>query len=240
MKYYWFGDSWVCGDELEKQVPYSEVVSHTFSQLVSDRYGAKNINLGENGSSIDVIPLKFWEVYSDINPEVDRVFFCLTANHRVSMFDESGQLLNILPGGYTNHHRLHPYVDQWYKYFDSKYQRTYNFDKTLGLLYLWCQRLNIKCYFLNIFTTINDMLMTNIIPEDAWLIPSHRCLAESIFMYINNYDLMSDGSHFTVEQWQQQQIAMEMYIKPNWQHPNILGHKKIAQYLITLLDNSND
>jgi hypothetical protein len=56
MKFYWFGDSWVYGDELDlsKDLPFAEIVSKHFD--------AKCVNLGQCGSSIDDIPFEFYKI----------------------------------------------------------------------------------------------------------------------------------------------------------------------------------
>ena len=46
MKFYWFGDSWVVGDELELTVPYDQRSQYVFAQLFSDHYGVECVNLG--------------------------------------------------------------------------------------------------------------------------------------------------------------------------------------------------
>jgi hypothetical protein len=75
MKFYWFGDSWVFGDELELQVAADQRRLHTFATLVSEHYQANCVNLSTCGSSLNSIPLEFNKIVNDIDPAIDRVFF---------------------------------------------------------------------------------------------------------------------------------------------------------------------
>lgn len=239
MTFYWFGDSWVFGDELELQVDSSARQDHTFANLTSQHFQADCVNLSECGSSITSIPLKFKEIVEQIDPATDHVFFCLTASHRTSMFDETGKVKNILPPPTYKNHNTHPYRDQWFKYFDSPAQRLYNYDSVINLLYLWCKHLGITCYFVNIFTTENESIM-DCTPDSVWLLPKNKCMAEWILPVLdpNNFSLITDDNpNLKTEQWEQQQPFVEKYIRPCYAHPNIDGHKKIAQNIIQILEN---
>ena len=81
MKFYWFGDSWVHGDELYNELPRDSYQQHAFAQLVSDHYGADCVNLGNVGESVDVLPWRLEQIADQITTE-DEVFFFLTADVR--------------------------------------------------------------------------------------------------------------------------------------------------------------
>ena len=238
MTFYWFGDSWVFGDELELQVGHVQRQSHTFANVVSKHFNKHCVNLSECGSGIAAIPLKFKTVVGHINPKTDRVFFFLTASHRISMFDAQGKVKNILPSGYSKHN-VHDYYKQWYKYFDNSMQRLYNYDSTISLLYLWCRQLGITCSFANIFTVEHDSIL-DCTESSAWLLPKNKCIAEWIIPVIdpNNFSLIvDDNPNLTDKQWQQQKPMVDQYIRPCHAHPNVAGHKKIAQHIIEALEN---
>lgn len=59
MKFYWFGDSWVKGAELEKLLPAESCQKSSFPQLVSNYYNAECVNLGVNGYGVDCLPWTF-------------------------------------------------------------------------------------------------------------------------------------------------------------------------------------
>ena len=115
MKFYWFGDSWVYGAELEKILPRVSWQESAFPKIVSDHYGAECVNLGMNGSGPDNLSWQFSKVVNNINPEHDRVFFFLSADNRTWMFDEQGQLswIGFYPGFVPSD--AHPYWKQYLK-----------------------------------------------------------------------------------------------------------------------------
>ena len=222
MKYFWFGDSWVFGDELQS--------GKTFAQIVSDIHNAECINLAQCGSSLDDIPYIFFHHLDAISND-DTVFFCLTASHRVSFF-ESGQLKRIMPTEMYLKHQPHPFWRQWYRYFDSPEQRSYNRDKTINLLYYWCLARGINSWFCNIFTQDTNKLIDTT-PDTSWLLPRNECLAGCILPVIGQDNLyLADNENLTHEQWNQQQIAIDKFIRPNFTHPNSNGHQHIAQKII--------
>jgi hypothetical protein len=237
MKFYWFGDSWVHGDELYNQLPRNSYQQAAFPQLVSDHYSAECVNLGNIGESVDVLPWRFNSVADQIETQ-DEVFFFLTADVRTMLFDEQKQLKKIMPSPGFNSNSFHAYSEQWYKYFDTAPQRVYNYDKTILLLYLWCCEKGVRVWFANIFTT-QPTAMIDRVPESSWLIPRGSCLAQAIFPVINNDAgilITHDSSFLTKQEWQAQQAKLELYMYPNHAHPNIAGHAKLAEYIIECRD----
>jgi hypothetical protein len=233
MKFYWFGDSWVAGDELYLTVPYEIHQQYAFPKLVSDHYGAECVNLGKTGESVDILPWRLDQVVDQISAE-DEVFFFLTADARTVLFDEQGELKKIVPSPGFDNPTFHQYSQQWYRYFDSQPQRLYNYDRTVLLLYLWCCEKGIRAWFANIFTT-QPTAMINRVPDSEWLIPRDRCLAQAIFPVIdNNVGILitHDFESITLEQWHQQRPQLELYLHPNHAHPNCAGHQKLAEYII--------
>jgi hypothetical protein len=237
MKFYWFGDSWLAGEELQLTVPADQRKNYTFAKIVSDHYQVDCVNLGENGLSPDIFPLRFSQIVNRLQPG-DTVFFCLSSSHRTILLDDSGHERQIMPDYNTNSNR-HPYAKEWYKYFDTKHQRIYNFDRTVDLLYLWCQSLGVRCCFLNLFTTEPEELM-NIVPESAWIIPRDQCAAQSILHTVDN-DLgmlvVDDNPRLLTVDWERQKELLERYVRPGVMHPNVAGHAKIAEDLIARLQD---
>jgi hypothetical protein len=228
MKFYWFGDSWVYGDEIDlsKDLPFAEIVSKHFD--------AECVNLGQCGSSIDDIPFEFYKIKEKLG-RGDVVFFCLTANHRISLFDNDERLKRISVSNMYEKHQPHRHSTQWFKYFDTPAQRIYNYDKTINLLFLWCSQIGVKCYFANIFT-LNDSKVIDIVPENCWIIEKKSCLAQGILPVVTKDHLyLDDHPDLTNEQFNQQKIAIEKFIRPNWTHPNSLGHQIIAETIIKKL-----
>jgi hypothetical protein len=235
MKYYWFGDSWPAGKELEQVVPQDQRHLYAFPKLVSDHFGAENVVLAKTGGSADSIPFYFSQVVDQIDPAQDTVFFCLTASSFTFMLDNEGNPKTIVPRG-SSHGMYHTHLNEYFNYFDSKYQRIYNYDRAVNLLYLWCQRLGIRCYFLNTISMPTEVML-DCTPDDVWLVPRNHCIAELILIYIDTDDgliITKDPGNIVLEVWYQNQELMKQYMLGS--HPNIEGHKKIAQDLIALLE----
>ena len=231
MTFYWFGDSWVYGDELSDNDRHT----NTFAKLVSDYYQASCVNLAICGSSVNSVTYELIKNIDKIDPLTDVIFFGLTSNIRTSLFDND--LKNLLPSGYTKHN-IHPYVNEWYRYFDTPKQRVYNYDCNINLLYLLCKDRGINCYFFNIFTLL-DSHMFNVIPAEKWLIRRTQCIAEYILPVIDITThglIMDDCPEITSDQWIQQEVYVKNYIRPCYSHPNVQGHKKIAEELIKCLN----
>jgi hypothetical protein len=232
MKYFWFGDSWVVGDELVTASNHK--FDKTFAYLTSKHFNAECQNLGECGSSYDDIVYQFYQALPNITRK-DTVFFCLTANHRVSFFDNTGKIKRVMPNQIYEKQKPHPYRLQWYKYFDSPAQRIFNQDKNINLLHYWCKDKGIRHFFCNLFTTESDKLIDDV-PEKYWLFSKNTCLASTILPIIDSENLyLDDHPNLTNEQWNMQQQAVDQYIRPNWAHPNEKGHAKIAEALIKKL-----
>ena len=213
---YWFGDSWVYGDELD------DPANDCFAKLVSDAFGSECINLGQNATSIDSIVYKFLSIKDQIKSN-DSVFFFLTESNRITIDNK-----NLLAGAWENHIvNLHPYNKYWYKYFDSDIQQQLNLDKNLFLLHNACP----QAKFCNIFSFNSSKH----IPDSAWLLSSDQCIAEFILPYVHKGMLLTDHPELLVEEWQEQEPYVEKYFYPNHAHPNKLGHKKVAEELCKLI-----
>lgn len=236
-KFYWFGDSWVKGDELEKILDKSWQKS-AFPHLVSEHFGAECINLGENGIGPDYLPLQLSRLIKDIDPSNSVLFFFLSSDLRTWMFDEKGEIKSILPyPGFLWPNR-HANWQKWYKYFDNPYQRSYNYDKAIDLLYFWSQHIGIPCWFANIFSTQPTPVM-DLTSPDVWIVPRDQCIATAILPHIDNDSgliFVNDIPTKTTAQWQEQQVCVEKFIRPLWCHPNVQGHRKIADYIIEMLE----
>lgn len=229
MKYFWFGDSWVVGDELV--LPNNQNFDKTFAYLTSKFFNAECINLGECGSSCDDIVQRFFQTVSKIGVD-DVVFFCLTVNHRVSFFDNDGKIKRVMPNQIYEQHQPHPNRMQWYRFFDTPAQRIFNRDKNVNLLHYFCKDRSIKHFFCNLFT-VETSVMIDTVPEHYWLVPKSSCLAKAILPVIDSENLyLDDHPNLSNEQWTTQKKAVDHYIRPNWAHPNENGHACIADMLI--------
>ena len=241
-KFYWLGDSWVVGSELDLEVPETTKQNYTFAKLVSDYFGAECINLGQPGISNDLLPLILFENINNIDAQNDTVFFCLTSHHRVSMLNDKKHPLTVLPSIQDTSRRdnEHPHWKEWYKYFDTENNQIFNYERNLNLLFHWCKSQQINFYFVNSFTTVNESIFDLTYPAN-WLLPKNQSLSNFIFPVTDiefGGIVLEDRSWLTEAQWRDQQQAIDEYIKPCFCHPNLLGHKKIAQEIIKLLEKN--
>jgi hypothetical protein len=212
---YWFGDSWVYGDELDD--PSNEC----FAKLASDAIGTECINLGERATSIDSIVYKFLSIKDQIKPN-DNVFFFLTDSNRITIDNK-----NLLAGAWEDcTPNLHPYNKYWYKYFDSSIQRQNNLDRNLLLLHSACP----QAKFCNIFSYNTSIHLD----PTAWILPSDQCIAQTILPHVHKGMVLTDHPELLVEEWQEQEPYVKKYFASGG-HPNKLGHKKIAEELCKLI-----
>jgi len=236
-KFYWFGDSWLVGAELEHSgIKMDERTDYVFAKYISEHFDKEYVNCGVSGTSVNNLPFELQKYINNIDQD-DIVFFGLTALHRTGVVQKTNEELiwsQILPmanyGPYVNEN-----AKQWFKYFDTEEHRLYNYDTTITLLYLILKNLNVDCRFYNIFTTAPDSIWFDMVPEDKWLLPRDKCIADFI-LPINGNEFGQVVSHdqpfLKSEDWQIQQEHLQKYIKPGWTHPNPDGHKKIAEKLI--------
>jgi hypothetical protein len=241
-KFHWLGDSWLYGYELEKTpgILQHQTKNFSFPKIVSDYFDAKCINLSLPGISNDLLPLIAWENLKNIDSQNDTVFFCLTSPSRVSLFNEQSEPRTVLPSIQDTYRRPseHPNWKEWYKYFDTAPQQTFNYERNINFLFNWCKNQQLNFYFMNIFTVQTYQIFDQTLSEN-WLLPKNKCLANCILPVLDSEFggiVLEDRSWLTNIEWQNQQKAIDQYIKPNYCHPNLLGHKKIAQEIIKLLE----
>jgi len=218
-KFYWFGDSWVYGSELQN--PDTEC----FTKLVSDEFGAECINLGEEGSSIDYSVYQFMQIKNSIN-EQDNVFFFLTERSRTYIGNNHiiaghGAWMDT-PGN------AHPNNWKWYKYFDCDEQQQWSLDRNLLLLTSTCP----NARFANIFS-INT---SSFVEPSKWLLPSNQCIAQYVLPYVNKGFNLNDHPELTNEEWEAQKVFVDRYFEGgNASHPNKEGHQVIAEEICKLI-----
>ena len=234
--FYWFGDSWPCGDELENEVPESEKINYAYPKLVSDHFQAKCVVCAATQASVDGLP---WQFINNLNgyKKGDKLFFGLPPSSRTLKFF-NGNPYYIAPGYDEWGDELKIRAEQWYKYFVNDLQEAYSYDMSINLLYLWCQELEVVPYFYNIFTLPKQNLKC-IVPQNHWILDKKTALAE-VLLAIYNFGIhgfpTDDQPELLVEDWKKQSQSIKEYILPNELHPNVKGHQKLASYLISILE----
>lgn len=234
--FYWFGDSWPRGDELENEVPESEKIDHSYPKLVSDHFQAKCVVCAESGASVDGLPWQFVSKLDDYK-KGDKLFFGLPPSSRTLKFF-NGKHYYINAGYDLFDEEFKKRSEQWYKYFDDEIQEAYSYDMSINLLYLWCHELELVPYFYNIFT-MPEKTLKCIVPQNYWLLDRSTALAESILAIYNfgRFGFPTDDQPaLKVEDWKKQSKLIKEYILPNVLHPNVKGHLKLSSYLISILE----
>lgn len=235
-KFIWCGSSWETGDELELQISKNQVCQHVYPSLVSAWFAVECVNVSENHSAI---PQLIWQLKSIENQicSGDTVFFSLPPPHWNMSVDHTGALNRIGPNFHCDP-RVHANSQHWYRYFDNEYQRAWQNDISIEFLSNWCQVRGVHCYF---YSSVNHYYSIYLNATVSWLLPPSTCLAELLVPVIDNtfFEVVtSDRSWLTESQWQSQKPLIEKYIAPCYAHPNLAGHKKIAEEFIRLLSKN--
>ncbi len=233
--YLWFGDSWPIGCELGSiddtfdSLIYPNVVkgrdnpTKAFPHLVSKYKSVPYINFARGGSSID------YALYSLLNfckNKIDKnvkytAFLCLTAQTR----------------GFGISYSQNKTID--YNYNDDSNDLKTDIDLciyesviSLNCFYLLCNKFNIDCKFIPIFCDlIIPEHMEHIFIADEAVI-TRKSLVELTFgkpFLENNFSSISNDNDTLKD------IRSLEWIRPNVNHPNMMGHKKLAYKIIELI-----
>lgn len=216
-RFHWFGDSWVAGAELNPR-------RGMFPNLVSDYYEAQCINHSAEGSTVDWIPSVFSSIADQLTQE-DLMCFCLTDYRRKTIFTEDENIF-LRP---SNTDQL---TENWYKNFDNCIDARHTYDKTINLLYLWCRSIGVDCFFANIFSVPDSIETMNLIPDSNWILSKDDFLARSILHIKESSPVHNDMPHLLEADWNEQEKMLDKFFKPNKYHPNLLGHRAIANEII--------
>ena len=150
MSFYWFGDSWVTGDELTNEIHRNEVFRNTYAYLVSQHFGTECKNHAVNATGIPHLLLQLKKIIHNINQD-DTLFFGLSGSDRFFTLTERGMANPYYMSLLATDKRIDYNVNKlWYKYFDSVPQRNFVNCNTLDLLKAYCDNLQVKCFFYNI------------------------------------------------------------------------------------------
>jgi hypothetical protein len=224
MTIWFFGDSWPAGCELElfldtKDTSITAVPELAFPAMVGKLLNKTVINMAKTGASQEFMIESVLQ--SNINPN-DIIIFCCTAKTRRMYRRPNGTI--------------------WERQFnhDSDYVNPYEDERVsshcLSLLYYMSQARKANTYFFNLFDCVHYMdPMYQEIPENCWLIP----IQESVLSYLYDSDFFHQWDHHhngDFRQWLDTEcLAVQKYIRPCQAHPNLDGHKLIAEYLVEQL-----
>ena len=233
-KFIWLGDSWTYGYELTEE----KRTTSSYPVIVSSVFDMECVNLGEVGSSIEYMLYALTKNRHLVN-DGDIIFFNLTSKYRFLWIEEDGTpavTLQLMARKKATDYKI--VKESFEKYFVNEQYIDWKAVSVLNSLYLLSKELGATPVFLNIFsrTRFEDSCL---IPKENWLLPQSTCIAEYILGYISNKDLVvvEDMPDLSISEWEQTKPLVEKYIKPHKQHPNELGHRKIAEELIKEIKN---
>lgn len=208
------GCSYTWGDELENRI------QDRFSTLVADHYKAEHCNLSDCGRSNDAITRTTMQWFADGNT----TDLAIIQWSIVSRFEGYDQL---------NKHYIHVTVDKRGKW-DTFYRQYYY------------NQLGIDCLFKNYYLLEQYFIKNNI----KYFFMFHDCWDESIEKtdtVWKNYIIKNDfhylrGCHYHNTILKNKNVknplSDDIHFKGNHGHPNELGHRAIADYIIKEIDNA--
>ena len=228
---YFFGDSWTAEvGELEtwhrlNRIAPVEPLS-SFPNMVSDSLNIPYKNFARPGSSqMSMIPCL-------INSGVangDHAIFCLTTNARRFFYKDFDSIVDLRME--ENKEALNEYQDSWMTAL------------TCFTLYNYCQNKGINSWFVNVFEVSYHNRVSQHhplwkeIPDSVWLLPKNTCLVHTEFD-AEYYTLGNTNLSANLYDWLNTNNAnVQEYIRPCGDHPNLAGRKKIAQRIVSELQN---
>lgn len=234
-KVIWFGASWPEGWELDKTVSSAEVAALVYPSLVAEHFGLECVNLSATGGSNDYISYAL-DKNKHLISKGDIVIFDIASKYRFLWIEEDGTpvvtKLMLARGKATIYKKI---KELYEKFFVNEQYIDWKTTTTLNSLYLMALHLGATPFFINNYSKTN---FKTIIPEKNWLLPQSMCIAEYILGYISDKDLIvvKDMPELTTAEWEQAKPFVEKYIRPLENHPNVVGHRKIADELIKELE----
>jgi hypothetical protein len=182
-----------------------------FPELVARALGLGSINLAEPATSIDHAVLNLIQ-RTDLADSM--VLFCVTAKERGMYFD-GGQRVELHP-----QHTQLPSVS-YYSYLYSDKLGEYNRIKNVLLVQEICNRLNVPVRF---------VCNWNHPPQHA-LIDPDLFYPQSLVEILGIANFEDDSSFYSTR-------GCSPYINPNLGHPNLAGHRLIADTLTAWIQST--
>ena len=236
-KFIWLGASWTQGFELDKIDP-SLMKTSTYPRLISNYFNRECVDLSETGGSNEYMLYALTKNKHLISKD-DVVFVNSVSKYRFLWIEEDGTPAVTYKMKERGKPTIYPKIVDFYeKYIVNEEYADWRSLSTMNSIYLMIKHLGAIPLFVNVYsrTSFGDDC---IIPEKNWLIPQNKCIAEYILGYISDKDLIvvNDMPGLTNKEWETAKPFVEKYIHPLETHPNVAGHKKIADELIEELKN---
>ena len=247
----WFGDSWAIGSELPSRLNSAEIRTlsktgfpnlrdntqnpqESYPALVSEQLGTTYQNYAISGGSYEFAYFQMcnWLANGNLNDDNEYTFWLqTTAATRNFGIDDNfkrhhfqgikefsrGKLLN-----FQQAKSLPEFAD-----FDA--------NMTLNAIWTLCKSNYIKLKIVPLWIGMNLVPEVNIVPQGKWIADPNTNMLQNIF----GKNVFPDGGIDTSDIDNEhiiKQIQQYDYISPNDSHPNKQGHKRIADYIISILN----
>ena len=221
----WCGDSWTAGHGL------SDIKQDRFSTIIQNNLSVDTINLARSNTSIGHLVYKLSQIlrikYRFPNKEL-LVLFGLTVPTRLCVETDTGKKLTISVNSFDTTAYKNWAVDVF-----SNRQSIKESCIAISWLAQQCKNNNIEFRFYNILSNFYDFEKSSFVqylnPED-WIVSPYWSTYGELFDLDNlNLDKVS-----ILEKSSFGKAVQEKYILSD-KHPNVAGHKKIADRLTNSL-----
>ena len=213
MKILFTGCSITWGDEL------TDRENTRYSRLVSNHYGAEEVNIAWNGISNDRI-VRESITYLDKNP-VDLIVIQFTLHTRSEWFGKDGSILDM-----HTHQKGHP-APTFFRFVFNDYVGIENLWKNVVLFDTYCTQKNIK-YIPLLADHHEKALNLNNYWQKLYHGKPLTHLHRHVLKRTPKPDMMSSGKI-------PKGYIPEHFMLPN-NHPSPIGHKVIAEKVIELIE----
>lgn len=208
------GCSWTWGDELEDKETYR------FSQLLSEMTNRDHVNLGQPGKSNNGI-LRTTLEYCERNPvDIAVIQFTSTSRTEIRIPRKDNYMYlsigSVLKNGFSK-----DLSKKYYENIHNDNEEMSNFHKNKFLLEYYFKSKNIPYYFVNINKNHHKLkVIKKDVVRSSWYYMMDKEPTQSLveLLGVRNKKYYCQGRHKDSD-------------KLSRGHPNILGHKVIAEYI---------
>ena len=213
-----FGDSWCYGFELDK--PETQCYTHLLSEKINSDY----INYGLNGNSFSKITN---EILTEGINKSDFILVCIPPDIRFIGEDKNGNLIPLYSDDSVNSCEFIQKQMDYYKEVITDYK---NFNSYFQLLNLYTLQNYLSDLQVNFLFFVNYGNIDYKFKFNGKIDKSNFLINKSLTNFLGGNDLTLTPSKLNTDNIEAS-IFKGKYFKGNFNHPNILGHEKIADLI---------
>ena len=213
-----FGDSWCYGFELDK--PETQCYTHLLSEKINSDY----INYGLNGNSFSKITN---EILTEGINKSDFILVCIPPDIRFIGEDKNGNLIPLYSDDSVNSCEFIQKQMDYYKEVITDYK---NFNSYFQLLNLYTLQNYLSDLQVNFLFFVNYGNIDYKFKFNGKIDKSNFLINHSLTNFLGGNDLTLTPSKLNTDNIEAS-IFKGKYFKGNFNHPNILGHEKIADLI---------